>query len=73
MTATKLNDNQYRLEGNDENDFINVRVGSAFLDSDTRLIASIKTIPSPHFKFCYEVKMQARPVMGAGHSDRLPA
>jgi hypothetical protein len=73
MTATKLSDSQYRVEGNDEDDFINVRVGSAFLDSDTRLIASIKTIPSPHFKFCYEVTMRARPIMGAGRPDRLPA
>lgn len=56
-SAIELNNYQYRVEGNDVDDFVNVKVGSVFLESDKRLIAKIKAIPNPYFKFCYEVTM----------------
>jgi hypothetical protein len=57
MIATKINDLQYFLEGNDKNDFVYVKVGSQFLSSDTRTIKKVEVKSHPKFKHCYLVTM----------------
>lgn len=57
MVAIQVSERQYLVQGNDQEDFVNVKVGRQFLESDTRVIKIIEAKPHPNFTICYLVTM----------------
>lgn len=58
MQVIKLNDRQYRIEGDDAGDLVNVKVGQAFLDSDLRHIAKIEPLEPRGLAYSFLVTVE---------------